>query len=60
MGCCGVQASITFHEATVRWSEFKIGNGETDDRVFVFDRCAYEAAIDGIASLTAISVSEKA
>lgn len=57
--CCGVQADITFDEATVRWSGFKIGTCEPDAREYLFERGAYEAAINGIASLTEVAVRQK-
>lgn len=59
VGCCGVQADITFDETTVRWSAFTIGTGEPDGREYLFDRRAYEAAINGITSLNATPVQEK-
>lgn len=51
VGCCGVQAGVTFGATEVRWSHFTIGNREPDDRDYVFDRTAYETAVSGIASL---------
>lgn len=52
-------ADITFGEATVRWSGFKIGTCEPDEREYVFERAAYDAAIKGIASLSEIAVRQK-
>jgi hypothetical protein len=60
VGCCGVQASIEFHDTTVRWFGFKIGTGEPDTREYTFDRASYEAAIAGIASLSPTPVRENA
>lgn len=57
--CCGVQADVTFDDTSVRWSHFKIGTCEPDDREYVFGRAAYEAAIKGIASLTLIPLRKK-
>ena len=59
VGCCGVEADITFDETSVRWSHFKIGTSDPDEREFVFDRAAYEASVGGIASLTPVPVTEK-
>ena len=59
VGCCGVQASISFDATTVRWSGFTIGTGEPDEHEYVFDRTAYEAAINGIAVLSITPVQEK-
>ncbi|MCE9623546.1 MAG: hypothetical protein K8R99_14510 [Actinomycetia bacterium] len=58
VGCCGVQASITFDETTVRWSGFRTGTGKPDEHEFVFDRAAYDAAINGIAKLSVTPVVE--
>ncbi len=59
VGCCGVQAKITFDETTVRWSGFTTGTPTPDQHEFVFNRAAYEAAINGIGSLRATPVQEK-
>ena len=58
VGCCGVQARITFDETIVRWSGFTTGTGEPDQHEFVFDRAAYNAAIHGIAFLSVTPVRE--
>jgi hypothetical protein len=60
VGCCGVQATIEFHETTVRWFGFKIGTRKPDTRQYEFDRASYEAEIRGIASLSPTPVREKA
>ncbi len=59
VGCCGVQADITVEATTVRWSHFRIGTQDPDDREYVFDRAAYMAAVSGIAHLQPVAVSEK-
>ncbi len=59
VGCCGVQATITKDTATVRWSHFTIGTGEPDDRQYVFDRRAYDTAVDRIPELEPIEVQER-
>lgn len=59
VGCCGVAADITFETDTVRWSHFKIGTSEPDQREYVFDRAAYSAAIDTIPRLHPIAFTEK-
>ena len=59
VGCCGVQADITVAETTVGWSRFKTGTGEPDDRKYVFDRTAYMAAVNGIAHLHPMAVTER-
>ena len=57
VGCCGVQADITVDDKTVRWSHFKIGTRNPDDRAYVFDRTVYLSAINGISHLRPIPVA---
>jgi hypothetical protein len=59
VGCCGVEADITFETDTVRWSHFTIGQQDTDQREYTFDRAAYAATIDAIPRLHPIAVTEK-
>lgn len=59
VGCCGVEADVVFEANTVHWSRFKVGTRRPDEREYVFDRTAYEAAVEGIASLTPVPVQMK-
>ncbi|MEY4229237.1 MAG: hypothetical protein RLZZ362_86 [Actinomycetota bacterium] len=59
VGCCGVEADIIFETDTVRWSRFKIGQRDPDQREYRFDRAAYAATIGAIPRLHPIAVTEK-
>ena len=59
VGCCGVQASVSFENDTVRWSGFTVGTADPDGRAFEFDRVEYEQAIAGLATLPAVAVRVK-